>query len=181
MSTPGPTPWGLQEGRSCLPESETPELTPQGHCCQHFEQGYKEEGCTQRSVQRDYGDELKLGRLREPGEPVQLKKGLPQETAESKRLKQAAGHGLMAESQPGRGCQQTRLQKAGTGVVMETLLRYILMRVCERYWEQRGQPRSPKACALQIHGGEGRILCSAHQSPVYLSEFSDPDEFQGLA
>ena len=68
------------------------------------------------------------GMSEEPKDPVQLRKGLPQETAKSKELKQAAGHGLMADSQPGRGPQQRRLQKAGRGVAMEVLLTHIFIR-----------------------------------------------------
>ena len=59
-------------------------------------------------------------------EPVELKKEPPQETARSKRkLRQAAGHRLLAYSHPGSDHQQRRLQKGGGGVVMEILLRYI--------------------------------------------------------
>ena len=119
---------GTTGRKKLLSQKEPPELKSQGRHGQPFEQGYKEEGCAQRSVQKEHGDEIKLGRVREPREPAQLKKELPHETAKSKELKQAAGYGLMAESQPGRDRQQRRLQKAGRGGVMETLLRYVLIR-----------------------------------------------------
>ena len=51
-------------------------------------------------------------------EPVELKKGPPQETPKSKKkLRQAAGCDLLAGSHPGSDHQQRRLQKGGGGVV----------------------------------------------------------------
>lgn len=65
----------------------------------------------------------------ETRKPAELKRGLPQETAKStKKLIHTAGHGLTADSHPGSGHQQKRLQKGCRGVVMEILLRYILIK-----------------------------------------------------
>lgn len=55
---------------------------------------------------------------KETREPAELKKRLPQKTAKStEKLRQAADHGLTADSHPGSGHQQRRLQKGGSGIV----------------------------------------------------------------
>lgn len=80
----------------------------------------------------------------------------------------------MAESKAGRDHEQRRLQKAGRGGVMETLLRYITyLEGCERLGTELSQDLLT-AWALQIHGGEGRtfMLCSPKTSQSFLTQMS---------